>query len=57
MHVETKKISPQEIQYRRNKRLCCGDKYRFGHVSKMGNLNFNLAEEGKEIEFEDAIGE
>lgn len=57
--VKSKKITPQEIQYRKNKGLCfkCGKKYGFGHVCKMGNLNFTLAEDEEEMEFEDAIGE
>lgn len=54
----TKKISSQEIQYKRKKGLCfkCGEKYGFGHVCKLGNLNFILAEDEEEIEFDDAIG-
>lgn len=45
--TETKEISSLEIQYKRNKGLCfkCGEKYRFHHVYKLGNLNFILAED------------
>ena len=55
----TRKISAQEIQYRRNNGLCfkCGEKYGAGHQCKMGHLNFFLGEEEEESEFEDAVGE
>lgn len=54
---DTKKISPQEIQYRRNNHLCfkCGDKYTAGHQCKYGTLNFLVTDE--EEQFEDALGE
>ena len=55
----TRKISPQEIQYRRNNGLCfkCGEKYGAGHQCKMGHLNFFLGDEEEDTEFEDAMGE
>lgn len=54
---EFKKLTPQEIQYRRNNHLCfkCGDRYSPGHQCKFANLNFVIAEE--EEVFEDAEGE
>lgn len=42
-----RKISPQELQERREKGLCfkCGDKFGFGHQCAMKHLNFMLLDE------------
>nr|XP_027122265.1 uncharacterized protein LOC113739231 [Coffea arabica] len=57
-HQDPKRISPQEIQYRRNHGLCfkCGDKYGPGHQCKFGHLNLLIGEEEEETMFEDAPG-
>lgn len=54
---EFRKITPQEIQYRRNNHLCfkCGDKFTPAHKCKFGNLHFMIIEEDEE--FLDAPGE
>lgn len=55
---EFKKLTPQEIQFRRNNHLCfkCGEKFTVGHQCKFVNLHFMVAEEEEE-EFQDAPGE
>nr|XP_027120660.1 uncharacterized protein LOC113737665 [Coffea arabica] len=57
--AEPRRISAQEIQYRRNHGLCfkCGEKFGQGHQCKLGHLNFLINDEGEESEFEDALGE
>lgn len=56
--TEIKKLTPHEIQYKRNNHLCfkCGDKFSPNHQCKFPNLNFVVTEE-EEDEFEDAEGE
>lgn len=56
--TEAKRLTPQEIQYRRNNHLCfkCGDKFSPNHQCKFANLNFVVMEE-EDDEFEDAEGE
>lgn len=51
---EERRITPQEIQYRRNNHLCykCGEKFSPRHQCKFRNLHFMLAEEEEEdVEF------
>ena len=57
--AEPKKISTQELQYRRNNGLCfrCGEKFGQGHQCKSGHLNFLITDEEEDSEFEDALGE
>ncbi|KAL3538186.1 hypothetical protein ACH5RR_001552 [Cinchona calisaya] len=54
-----RKISAHEIQYRRNHGLCfkCGEKFGLGYQCQMRNLNFLVAKEDEDMEFQDAIGE
>nr|XP_027120832.1 uncharacterized protein LOC113737890 [Coffea arabica] len=56
---ETRKLSAEELQYRRNNGLCfkCGEKFGQGHQCKPGHLNLLVTEEEEENEFEDAVGE
>ncbi|XP_027081018.1 uncharacterized protein [Coffea arabica] len=56
---EPKKISLQEMQYRRNNGLCfkCGEKYGIGHQCKVGYSNCMTLEEKDNAAFEDAFGE
>lgn len=57
--LETKKLSPQEVQYRRNHGLCfkCGEKYGLGHQCKSKQLNLMSSEEEEDSTFEDALVE
>nr|XP_027108798.1 uncharacterized protein LOC113728610 [Coffea arabica] len=57
--AEPRKISAQEIQYRRSHGLCfkCGEKFGQGHQCKLGHLNFLVNDEEEDTEFEDALGE
>ena len=54
-----KRLSPQEVQYRRNNGLCfkCGEKFGVGHQCRMKHLNFMLYEEEEDTEFQDVLGE
>ncbi|XP_027127715.2 uncharacterized protein [Coffea arabica] len=56
---DPRRLSAQEIQYRRSKGLCfrCGEKYGVGHQCKSGHMNCLIMEEEKEVAFEDALGE
>ncbi|CAI9090274.1 OLC1v1025017C1 [Oldenlandia corymbosa var. corymbosa] len=49
-HGAFKRLSPQEIQYRRNNNLCwkCAEKWNPGHVCKMKQINFITMEEDEE---------
>ncbi|CAI9116672.1 OLC1v1017880C1 [Oldenlandia corymbosa var. corymbosa] len=46
-----KRLSPQEIQYRRNNQLCwkCKDKWGPGHVCKIKQLNVIVAEDDEDL--------
>ncbi|XP_027120880.2 uncharacterized protein [Coffea arabica] len=54
---ELKKISAQELQYRRSKGLCfkCGEKYSIGHQCALGHVNCMILEEEEDAAFEDAM--
>ncbi|XP_071937632.1 uncharacterized protein [Coffea arabica] len=56
---EPRRISAQELQYRRANCLCfkCGEKFGQGHQYKTGRLNLLVTEEEKDSEFEDALEE
>ena len=56
---DTKEISSQGVQYRRNHGLCFkyGEKYGLGHQRKVGHLNFMICEKEEDSIFEDALGE
>ncbi|XP_027124419.1 uncharacterized protein [Coffea arabica] len=56
---EVKRISPQELQFRRSRGLCfkCGEKYGVGHQCKQGYVNCMILEDEEEAVFEDAVGE
>lgn len=47
---EFKKLTAQEIQYRRNNHLCfkCGENYTPGHQCKYGNIHFMIADDPAE---------
>ena len=59
MNLEVKKLSPQEVQFRRNNGLCfkCGEKFGQGHQCKMKHLNFMLYEKDEDAKFQDASRE
>nr|XP_027081138.1 uncharacterized protein LOC113703854 [Coffea arabica] len=56
---DPRRLSAQEMQYRRNNGLCfkCGEKYGVGHQCKVGHTNCMMLEEEEETAFEDALGE
>ncbi|XP_027088762.1 uncharacterized protein [Coffea arabica] len=56
---DTRRLSAQELQFRRNNGLCfkCGEKYGVGHQCKTGHANCMILEEEDEATFEDAVGE
>ena len=56
---EPKKLSAQEMQYRRSNGLCfrCGEKYGVGHQCKVGYSNCMTLDEEEDATFEDALGE
>ena len=53
-----RRISAQELQYRRNNGLCfkCGEKFGQGRQCKSSHLNLLVIDEEEESEFEDALG-
>ena len=50
---EFKRLSPQELQFRRSNGLCfkCGEKFGVGHQCRMKHLNLMLYEEEEDTEF------
>ena len=56
---EFRKISAQELQYRRSKGLCfkCGEKYTIGHQCRLGHVNCMILDDEEDDVFEDALGE
>nr|XP_027099356.1 uncharacterized protein LOC113718666 [Coffea arabica] len=57
---EFKRLSPQELQFRRSNGLCfrCGEKFGVGHQCRQKHLNLMMYEEEEEdTEFQDAQGE
>ncbi|XP_071917152.1 uncharacterized protein [Coffea arabica] len=53
---DPRRLSAQEMQYRRNNGLCfkCGEKFVVGHQCKVGHTNCMILEEEEESAFEDA---